>query len=521
MTVLRSLIIRRNLVLPLLALGFSARIAPAQTDAPAPASVKFTTLHTFSGADGALPPQADLVQATNGDIYGTTARGGTGIGCIQGCGTIFKMTPDGALTTLYSFCSQLPCADGQYPEAGLTQATNGDLYGTTIVGGASQSGTVFRITPRGALTTLHNFATQTNADGQFPSGLLVQAANGDLYGTTENGGSDQSSPEGGGTIFKITPSGTLTTLYSFCSQTCADGLSPFAGLVQAANGDLYGTTVGGGLGGPCPYNDCGTVFKITPGGMLSTLYSFCSESGCVDGDFPISGVLQASNGDLWGTTELGGTSNALCLSGGCGTIFKITPTGTLTTVYSFCPVASACPDGYAPGALVRAASGSLYGITLYGGSYGQGTIFKITSKGNLTTLYSFCSQSGCPDGAGPSSLIQATDGVLYGTTFTGGGSAYCPAPMTGCGTIFALSTGEAPFVETRPVIGKAGEAVTILGYKLTGTTSVTFNGISAAFAVRSSTEISTIVPAGATTGEVQVITPDGALSSNIAFEVAP
>jgi uncharacterized repeat protein (TIGR03803 family) len=520
MTVPKSLISRLSIVLPFLALVFSARTTPAQTDGPAPASVKFTTLHSFSGPDGALPPRGDLVQAINGDLYGTTARGGTGIACTQGCGTIFKITPEGVLTTLYSFCSQLFCADGQYPEAGLAQATNGDLYGTTIVGGSGRSGTVFRINPSGSLTTLHDFATQTNADGQFPSGVLVQAANGDLYGTTENGGSDQSSPEGGGTIFKITPSGTLTTLYSFCPQTCADGLSPFAGLVQAAKGDLYGTTVGGGLGGPCPDNDCGTVFKITPGGMLSTLYSFCSESGCVDGDFLDTGVLQAPNGDLWGTTETGGTTNALCLSGGCGTIFKITPTGALTTVYRFCSMAGDCPDGSAPGALVRAASGSLYGITLYGGSYGQGTIFKITSKGRLTTLYSFCSQSGCPDGAGPSSLIQATDGVFYGTTFTGGGSANC-APMTGCGTIFALSTGEAPFVETRPVIGKVGEAVTILGYKLTGTTSVTFNGTPATFTVLSSTKISATVPAGASTGEVRVTAPGGTLSSNIVFEVAP
>src|ERR1017187_2177770 len=244
-----------------------------------------TTIHRFcsqSGCPDGDAPYAGLVQATNGGLYGTTYGGGT-----NSAGTIFKITPGGTLTTLYSFCPQTNCTDGLGPQAGLVQAANGDLYGTTQSGGANvYYGTVFKITPGGTLTTLYSFCSQTNcADGANPWAGLVQAANGDLYGTTPQGGANR-----GGTIFKITPGGTLTTLYSFCSQTnCTDGATPFAGLVQAANGDLYGTTFYGGSGG--------TVFKITPGGTLTTLYNFCSQTNCTDGDQPFAGLVQAANGD--------------------------------------------------------------------------------------------------------------------------------------------------------------------------------------------------------------------------------
>src|ERR1017187_5803103 len=273
---------------------------PAQT---------LTTLYSFCPqsdcADGGSP-LAGLVQATNGDLYGTTASGGA-----SGNGTVFKITPSGTLTTLYSFCSRSGCTDGSEPYyAGLIQAANGDLYGTTSRGGANGNYcTVFKITPGGTLTTLHSFCSQTNCtDGAFPAAGLAQAANGDLYGTTQG-----EVPHRWGTVFKITPGGTLTTLHTFCSQTnCPDGALPAAGLAQAANGDLYGTTQGGET------HRWGTVFKITPSGTLTTLYSFCSRSGCTDGSEPYAGVIQAANGDLYGTTSSGGASNG-------GTVFKITP----------------------------------------------------------------------------------------------------------------------------------------------------------------------------------------------------
>src|ERR1022692_1044721 len=460
-----------------------AVLALCATTAIAQPAQTLTTLYSFcsqSGCPDGSDPIAGLVQATNGDLYGTTAKGGA-----NGGGTVFKITPGGTLTTLYSFCSQTNCMDGVEPYAGLVQAANGDLYGTTVAGGANGYGTVFKITPGGTLTMVYSFCSQTNcADGAYPEAGLVQAANGDLYGTTPQGGANR-----GGTIFKITPGGTLTTLYSFCFQSgCTDGSTPFAGLVQAAKGALYGTTFYGGSGG--------TVFKITPGGTLTTLYNFCSQTNCTDGDQPFAGLVQAANGDLYGTTYGGGAN------GGIGTVFKITPGGTLTTLYSFCSQTN-CADGGGPYAgLVQATSGDFYGTTALGGTGGWGTVFKITPGGTLTTLYSFCSQTNCTDGAIPyAGLVQDTNGDFYGTTTHKGGAA--------SGTVFRLSVGLGPFVKPRPPYGKVGAAIKILGTNLTGATSVSFNGTAAVFTVVSSSEITTTVPAGASSGKVQVITPSG------------
>jgi uncharacterized repeat protein (TIGR03803 family) len=485
----------------------------------------FTTLHSFDGADGGTPFAA-LVQATNGDLYGTTYDGGAGANCTfqYGCGTIFKITRSGTLTTLYSFCSQSNCTDGANPWAELIQATNGDFYGTTNSGGANCApiggcGTVFKITPSGALTTLYSFCSQSNCtDGAYPQVRLVQATNGDLYGTTAYGGIQKPTCNtfgSCGTVFKITPGGTLTTLYIFCSQIgCTDGAYPNA-LVQATNGDLYGTTNAGGVqNSSCVYGGCGTVFKIAPSGTLTTLYSFCSQSGCKDGWGPNARLVQATQGDLYGTTESGGTNTI----GTAGTVFKITPGGTLTTLYSFC-AQSGCTDGQYPAeALVQATNGDLYGTTYEGGADSvSGTVFKITQSGTLTTLYSFCSQGGslCTDGQYPyAGLVQATNGKFYGTTSGGGAEGYY-------GTVFSLSVGLAPFAGLRPRFGDVGTIVRILGQGLTGSTGVTFNGTAASFTVVSDTEIKTTVPTGATTGRVEVVTSTGTLSSGGPFKVRP
>jgi uncharacterized repeat protein (TIGR03803 family) len=459
----------------------------AQTDSGTDLGTTFTTLHSFDGTDGRLS-FAGLVQATNGNLYGTTYYGGA-----KNSGEIFEITPGGTLTTLHSFCSKSGCTDGEYTYAVPFQGADGNLYGTTYLGGSKELGTVFKVTPGGALTTLHTF---DGADGSEPLAGLVEAANGDFYGTTNMGGS-----EGGGAIFKITPSGTLTTLHSFCSQSgCTDGTNPYAALVQGIDGNLYGTTLGGGSS-----KGFGTVFKITPSGTLTTLHSFCKPSGCPDGQFPQTGLVQATNGNFYGTTIAGGTY-------GNGTIFAITPTGKLTTLYNVCSQ-SGCPDGnYLYANLIQATDGNLYGIMDVGGANAAGTIFKITPGGALTTLYNFCSQGGCPDGQYPSgALVQATDGNLYGTTADGGANGY--------GTVFSLSVGLGPFVETEPTAAKVGATVKILGTNLTGAISVNFNGKAATFTVVSSSEITTTVPAGATTGEVQVVTPSGPLLSNVSFRV--
>jgi uncharacterized repeat protein (TIGR03803 family) len=331
--------------------------------------------------------------------------------------------PAQTLTTLYSFAK----TDGQKPVAPLLQGFDGKFYGTTSEGGFfnGAAGTVFQLTPTGTLTTVHTFCTENTptdcADGAGPQAGLVQAANGRLYGTTWQGGT------GAGTVFEIA-SGKLTTLYNFCSLSgCTDGAAPYDTLVQTIRGDFYGTTPGGGTNGP---ND-GTVFKITASGALTTLYSFCSQGtypNCTDGYFPYAGLVQGTVGDFFGTTLYGGTADD-------GTVFRITASGTLTTLHSFCSQ-SGCTDGTNPyGGLVQGADGDLYGTTTYGGVHGSGTVFKITPSGALTTLYSFCSQgSPCRDGGGPrAALVQATDGNFYGVTDDCGGCG------SNAGTIFKIT----------------------------------------------------------------------------------
>jgi uncharacterized repeat protein (TIGR03803 family) len=325
----------------------------------------FTTLRRFHGADGANA-NAQLLQSTDGELYGTTLQGGA-----AGKGTVFKITPSGKLTPLYSFCTQSGCTDGGCPAGALIQATNGDFYGTTSDGGANGGGTVFKITPIGELTTLYNFCSQSAcADGRSPQGALVQATNWDLYGTTA--GYDGS----GATVFKITPASALTTLYTFCSQggTCPDGQSPVGALIQATDGTLYGTASDGGA------NGYGTVYQITPSGALTTLHSF----DMTDGSGPGS-LVQATDGNFYGATVSGGVYDD-------GTVFKITPNGTLTTVYSF---GSEIADGFYPfGGLIQATDGNFYGTARSGGTiHERGTVYELTPSGALTTIIHFLLQS--------------------------------------------------------------------------------------------------------------------------------
>jgi uncharacterized repeat protein (TIGR03803 family) len=334
----------------------------------------FTTLLDFNGTNGNGP--SALTQGFDGNLYGTTEGGGTNM-----AGTVFKVTPAGTLTTLHSFCSQLRhglCVDGQVPGAELVQATNGEFYGPTNSGGPTSSGLIFRISAAGKATTLYNFCSQPAcADGVIPRGM-VQATNGNLYGTAFAGGANAQ-----GTVFEITPTGTLTTLYSFGGADCN---APYGTLIQAADGNLYGTTLGGGSPSTnCP-SGCGTVFKFTLSGTLTTLHSF----DLTDGAGP-SGLVQGSDGNFYGTTDGGGTGRYLPCGDSCGTVFKITAAGTFTTLYNFCSKVN-CPDGGVTGAaLIQGTDGDFYGTIHDGGNRnGSGTIFKITPQGALTTVHDFC-----------------------------------------------------------------------------------------------------------------------------------
>jgi len=385
----------------------------------------------------------------------------------------------------------------------LVQATNGNFYGTTYSGGAFGYGTVFEMTPSGKVTALYSFCSQSNcADGEYPIAGLIQAGDGNFYGTTQQGGACWI-PTGCGTVFRISPTGTLTTLYRFCSQSggeCTDGQWPSGGLIQARNKNLYGTTSSGGSHGS------GTVFAISPSGAVTTLYSFCALSGCADGKIPETGLVQDSSGSFYGTTYAGGVYDD-------GTVFRITPTGVVTTLYSFC-VQSGCSDGALPSGLIQATDDNFYGTTYAGGTVRYGTVFQITPSGTLTTVYNFCMYSGCKDGANPRlGLTQATNGTLYGTTPIGG--------FFHEGEVFSVSMGLGPFVAAQPASGSVGAAVKILGTDLTGATSVLFNGTAAVFRVVSSSLITTTVPASATTGFVTVTTPAGTLTSNQQFSVTP
>ena len=449
--------------------------------APVSMGQTFKTLLDFNGADGANPVYTSLSQGRDGNLYGTTLGGGS-----YGGGTVLRITPAGALQTVYSFCSQTNCTDGSGPYAGLVEGSDGDFYGTTYSGGTSGVfGTVFKITPAGALTTLHSFDL---SDGAGPDSGLVQAANGDFYGTT-TGGPDSNN----GTVFKITSAGSLTTLHIFDGT---DGSGPVGNLVQAADGNLYGTTPYGGVG-------YGTIFKISLSGTLTTLHSFT----LTDGSYPYGGLVQGSDGSFYGATYGGGdTSN--CFGNGCGTVFKITPGGTLTTLHVFESTEGANPVA----GLIQATDGNFYGTTYAGGNAGDwGTVFKVTPSGAVSTLHSFDGNDG---GQPYGPVAQATNGNLYGTATNGLGTA-------SQGTIFVISTGLGPFVSFTRNWGKVGQVRGIMGQGFTGATNVLFNGTPAKFTVESDTFLTAAVPTGASSGFVRVTTTGGTLKSNVRFRVLP
>ena len=341
----------------------------------------FTSLHAFTGGNDGGGPAAGLVQGSDGYFYGTCERGGTS----GGYGTVFRISTNGVLTSLYSFTGG---TDGADPRAALVQGSDGNFYGTTYSRGTNDGGTAFRMGPSGGVISLFSFGS---SDGVYPIAELVQGSDGYFYGTTSQGGGAAYA----GTVFKISPhDGDLTNLYSFNGL---DGAGPRGALVQGTDGYFYGTCNGGGTSG-----GYGTVFRISTNGVLTTLYSF---TGGSDGAYPRAALVQGSDGYFYGTTSEGGGTN-----GGYGTVFRISVNGVLTSLHSF-----AYSDDVRPsGALVQGSDGNFYGTTygnfVEGSSFG--TVFRISTNGVLTSLHSFTAADREPSGA----LVLGSDGYFYGTT---------------------------------------------------------------------------------------------------------
>jgi uncharacterized repeat protein (TIGR03803 family) len=438
------------------------------------------------------PSHGPLIQSIDGNLYGTTW---TSANCAD-CGEFYKVTPNGKLTDLYDFCSLPNCADGASPQAGLTLGINGNFYGAASGGGASSGGTIFELTPQAVLTTLYSFCSLPNcADGSFPTGGLVIARNGNFYGTTEDGGLTTYCIGGCGTVFELTPEGKLTTLYTFCpEQGCPDGARPNTALVQATDGSLYGTTNLGGTG-------AGVIFRLTLQGKMTTFYKFNVEA---QGANP-NNLIEAADGNLYGTTQNGGVT-------GGGTIFTITLDGKLTVLTTLCVQRDPSCISLPQAGLLQASDGNFYGTTIAGGTFGNGAIFQMTPRGKLTILHNFCPET-CGAWLPVAPMTQGTDGTLYGTTWASSIQNY--------GTIFSGSMSLPPFIEPSPNFGGVGQTIGILGNNLAGATRVTFNGVPATFAIESGTFIRAIVPSGAATGAVKVTLQSQTLSSNVAFRVLP
>jgi uncharacterized repeat protein (TIGR03803 family) len=407
---------------------FACAVASALSLQPvgAEAGSGFDIVHTFQGPDGAWP-YGGLTRGKDGNFYGTTTIGGVGCGG-PGCGTVYKLTPDGTQTVIYAFKND---ADGREPREGtLIIDKQGNLYGTTVRGGnvncglALGCGTIFKVALDGTKTTLHVF--QGGTDGESPYGGLVVDKKGNLYGATLGGGVPTCGDYGGcGLVFKLATDGTYTVLHAFAAGS--DGAFPNGRVTIDAAGNLYGTTIGGGTG-PCdfdPPNGCGTVFKTAPDGTTTILHSF--QSG-TEGDWPMAAVVPGPDGALYGTTFDHG--DPAC---DCGTVFKLTQDGTLTTLHRFTGSDGGAPDTET----VFDRAGDLFGTASLGGTRclrhgGCGTVYEIDNNGVFRSLHSLNggSQGKYPGGA----VFVDRSGAVYGTGVWGANQS-CPY---GCGTLFKL-----------------------------------------------------------------------------------
>ncbi|HLW87195.1 MAG TPA: choice-of-anchor tandem repeat GloVer-containing protein [Terriglobales bacterium] len=433
----------------------------------------YTDLFNFRGPDGALPQGPSLLaQGRDGNLYGTASQGGA-----YRSGVVFEVTLDGKEKVLFNFDYQR--TDGSLPFSGLTLGTDGDFYGTTNAGGTSTWGTIFKITSAGSLTTLYSFTG--GADSGDPEAPPIQGANGTFYGTTSEGATPFA--------YNITSSGSFTVLGALPGSSY--------GLMQATDGNFYGTTYNGGRSSNCPAG-CGTVFRMTPKGSTTTVSSFYGENGTE----PVVGVTEGSDGNLYGTATRGGNYSR-------GVLFAVTRQG-FTVLHDFGDPNYPNDGAYPYAGLVQASDGNLYGVASNGGTMNQGVMFQITPTGSYAIVYDFQSAGG---GSPCTTPVQHTNGKIYGMACAGGSS--------NDGVVYSFDLGLPTFIRLVFAAGRIGQTGGILGQGFTGTNSVSFNGVPAAFKVESDTYLIATVPPGATTGFVTVVTPSGTLTSNQKFQVRP
>ena len=428
-------------------------------------------LYNFDGTVGSNPLNITLTQGRDGQLYGTTVYGGT-----SNLGAIFKITPSGHATALHSFNG----TDGSQVWAGLTLGSDGNFYGTTFHGGTAGVGVLFKMTPTGTLTVLHNFANN-GTDGTLPVASPILASDGNLYGTTQNGG-----PNNAGTVYKLTPAGVFSIIYNLDSTIGSyAAFSP----TQGSDGSLYLAALYGGG------NGCGSLMKLSTAGVLINSYSLdCAANG----GNPSGSLFQASDGNFYGATFNGGQYSM-------GVLFKLSQNFAYSVLHNFGATFSEGTN--ASGGVMQATDGNLYGLDYLGSTFGDGTIYDFSLSGTFNTLYDWTSNV-----AAQGQVSQHTNGTLYGVTYQGG--------TNNLGTVFSMNIGARAFVALVQYQGKSGGTAQILGQGFTGTTGVTFNGVPAAsFKVVKDTYLTAVVPTGASSGPVVVTTPSGKLKSNRNFRV--
>lgn len=460
-----------------------------------PQSPVFTVVSNYPPGPLQGPYAQALVQGRNGQMYTTNVTG-----------IVYGTTPSGVFTNLLGQV-------GGAPDGGVTLGADGYFYGTNTNAGNGNNGCgnpygacgqIYKVSPTGVETILYTFQGFDDGCGAFAS--PIEATNGKFYGVTKYTGipgQDGSCNNPNSTMYSITSSGTYTTIHTF---NPTEGQAINAALVQGTDGNFYGVANSGGANSCYGQGYCGTIFKITPSGTVTVLHNFDG----ADGQYPAHALIQASDGNFYGVTSGGGAH-------GDGVVFQITPSGVYADLHD---LDAANGDGEGPnGPLIQATDGNLYGVTEQGTAGFNGTVFSITTSGTFTTLYTFCSQANCTDGVDPATpLIQHTDGKLYGNTYTGGNPNQCGI---GCGVFFSLDVGLGPFVSLLNSSGKEGSTVQIMGQGFTHATTVSFNGTPATIIAGNSTILGATVPSGATTGNVTVTTGSTTLTSNQVFRVTP